>query len=128
MAGKKTGPKGPSKPMDDALFKQFLNMIRIHATQDEICSVLNMSEQTLNSRVKERGYANYRDCYNQHRAEGKLSLRRMQWKTAESGNFNAQKWLGIQELGQTDKVDLGSDPDRPLQITTVERRIVKADD
>ena len=102
---KKTGPKGPSKPMDDVVFKQFINMIRIHCTQDEICAVLGMSEQTLNSRVKERGYANYRDCYNQHRGEGKVSLRRLQWKSAEGGNFQAQKWLGIQELGQSEKVE-----------------------
>jgi len=102
---KKRGPKGPSKPMDDATFKQLVNMIRIHCTQDEICGVLDMSEQTLNSRLKERGFKNYRDCYYKHSSEGKASLRRMQWKSAEDGNFQAQKWLGQQELGQRDKTD-----------------------
>lgn len=100
---KKTGPKGPSKTMDDAVFQQFVNMIRINCTQDEICSILDMSEQTLNARVKERGYANYRDCYKKHRAEGKTSLRRMIWKKAESGSFQAQKLLAAQELGFSDK-------------------------
>jgi len=102
---KKTGPKGPMKPMDDATFKQLQSMIRIHCTQSEICDVLGMCEQTLNSRLKARGYKNFLDCYQRHKAEGKVSLRRMQWKSAESGNFAAQKWLGQQELGQREKSD-----------------------
>ena len=105
---KKRGPQGPSKPMDDAVFNQLLGMIRMHCTQNEICAILDMSEQTLNVRVKERGYKNYRDCYTKHHAEGNASLRRMQWKSAEEGVWNAQKWLGIQHLGQTDRSDLTS--------------------
>ena len=100
---KKTGPKGPMKPMDDTQFAQLVNMMRIHCTQDEICSVLDMSAQTLNLRVKERGYKNFRDCYHKHTAEGRVALRRMQWKTAEGGFWPAQKWIGQQELGQSEK-------------------------
>lgn len=40
---------------------------------------------------------------------GKASLRRMQFKTAESGNATMQIWLGKQYLGQKDKQDVTVD-------------------
>ena len=106
---KKRGPKGPSKPMGETVFNQLLGMIRIHCTQPEICNILDMSEQTLNVRLKERGYKNYRDCYTKHSSEGRASLRRMQWKSAEDGIWNAQKWLGIQLLNQKERADFSSE-------------------
>lgn len=99
----KTGPKGPTKPMDDKQFEQMLGMVRIQCTQDEICGILGMTEPTLDARLKERGYKNFLDCYKRHGDEGRASLRRMQWKSAEEGNVTAQIWLGKQVLGQRDK-------------------------
>ena len=121
----KTGPKGPSKPLEDKQFEQLLGMVRIQCTQDEICGILQMSEQTLDLRLKERGYENFRDCYKRHGDEGRASLRRMQWKSAEDGNVTAQIWLGKQILGQRDKQDV--DLNGNLSVTSIERTIVKAD-
>jgi hypothetical protein len=102
----KTGPKGPSKPMTDKEFDQLVNMIRIQCTRDEICDVLNMSDTTLNRRIKERGIdgvTNFEALYKKHQGEGKASLRRAQWKAAQEGNPTMLVWLGKQMLGQTDK-------------------------
>ena len=40
------------------------------------------------------------------RSKGKIRLRQLQWKTAESGNFTMQIWLGKQILGQSDKQEI----------------------
>lgn len=39
------------------------------------------------------------------RADGRSSLRRMQFQTAEKGNPTMQIWLGKQLLGQRDKIE-----------------------
>jgi len=101
----KRGPKGPSKPMDDAMFRQLLAMIKIHCTQDEICGMLNMSEPTLDSRCKERGFRNFLDLLRQKRAAGKVSLRRMGWKACEEGNVQMIMWKSKQILGERDRFE-----------------------
>ena len=120
--------------MDDKVFQQLVNLIRIQCTQDEICAVLDMSEQTLNSRLKERGFKNYRDCYTKHSSEGRAALRRMQWKSAETGHWDAQKWLGKQILGQKERQEventLGvSDPLSELlaEISAAGRKVTDGD-
>lgn len=101
--GKKRGPKGPSKLLSDNDFQRLLNMVRIQCTQTEICSILGMSDTTLNRRLQERGYENFLDLYKRHNDEGRMSLRRMQWQAAENGNSTMLVWLGKQYLGQKDK-------------------------
>lgn len=99
----KTGPKGPSLELTDKMFTQLLNMVRIQCTQQEICSILGMSDTTLNRRLKERKYENFEDFYKKHNDEGRMSLRRMQWSAAENGNSTMLVWLGKQYLNQKDK-------------------------
>jgi AraC-like DNA-binding protein len=91
--------------MSDKEFEQLVAMIRIQCTRDEICDVLNMSETTLNRRLKERGEHNFEALYKKHSGEGKASLRRMQWKAAEAGNPTMLVWLGKNMLDQKDKVE-----------------------
>ena len=101
----KRGPKAPSKPLNDEDFLRLLNMVRIQCTQTEICSILGMSDTTLNRRLKDRGYENFEDLYKRHNDEGRMSLRRMQWQAAEGGNTSILIWLGKQYLGQKDKAE-----------------------
>ena len=101
----KRGPKAPSKPLKEEDFLRLLNMVRIQCTQTEICSILGMSDTTLNRRLKERGYENFEDLYKRHNDEGRMSLRRMQWQAAEAGNTSILIWLGKQYLGQKDKAE-----------------------
>ena len=126
----KTGPKGPSKPMSDKEFDQLVSMIRIQCTRDEICGVLDMSDTTLNRRLKERGETNFEALYKKHSDEGKASLRRMQWQSAHGGNVTAQIWLGKQVLGQRDKsdLDLQSSDGSMTPVTIITNTIVKPDE
>jgi hypothetical protein len=88
--------------LDDKSFAQLVSMARIHCTAEECSSVLGVSPDTLDRRLKERGYTGWDDFYVKHTAEGRAALRRMQWKSAEQGNVGSQIWLGKQLLGQRD--------------------------
>lgn len=123
---KKTGPKGPMKPMTDKEFEQLVNMIRIQCTAEEISDVLGMSEDTLGRRIAERkidGVSNFADLYKKHQGEGKASLRRAQWKAAQDGNPTMLVWLGKQMLGQKDKQEL-SGPNGGAIPVEIKRTIV----
>lgn len=102
----KTGPKGPRKNLDDFQLKQLKELINMFCTVDECCSVLDMGSTTLDTRLKEHGYANFRDFHKKEFDIGKTSLRRAQWSLAESGNATMQVWLGKQYLGQKDKTEI----------------------
>ena len=102
----KRGPKGASKPLTDKDFQKLLNMVRIQCTMEECCSVLEMSDTTLNRRLKEMNYNNFEDLYKRHNDEGRMSLRRMQWQAAEKGNSTMLVWLGKQYLNQKDKSEV----------------------
>ena len=96
---KKTSSKRgrPKKKIDYELVEK---LAYIQCTQEEISSILGISTRTL-QRDKEfcRIYKNGMD-------NGKMSLRRLQWKAAEKGNNTMLIWLGKQYLGQTDKQEL----------------------
>ena len=119
----KRGPKAPAptKPLSDAEFKQLVGMIQIQCTRDEICGVFGMGEKTLNRRLKERGEKNFDALYKKHQSEGNSSMRRMQWKSAQSGSVPMQIWLGKQVLGQRDKADVdNTSSDGTMKPTVIE--------
>jgi len=132
----KRGPKGASKPLTDKDFKKLLNMVRIQCTMEECCSVLEMSDTTLNRRLKEMEYNNFEDFYKRHNDEGKMSLRRMQWQAAEKGNSTMLVWLGKQHLNQKDKTETKIHEDRTLtldltrigidELTAIEHAFIKS--
>ena len=96
----------PRKELTDEDFKTLVAMVRIQCTQAEVCGILEMTDETLNTRLAERGEVSFSALYKKHGDEGKASLRRMQWKSAEAGNATMQIWLGKQVLNQRDKRDL----------------------
>lgn len=73
------------------------NLAKICCTQEEIASVMGCSVKTLQRR-KQFNKA-YQDGLNDARA----SLRRLQWKSAASGNITMQIFLGKNLLGQRDR-------------------------
>ena len=86
-------PKGrpPIKVDKDVL----RNLLEIQCTIKEIAYVLGVSVDTLNR--------NYRDVINEGKSQGKIALRRAQWRNAvEKNNVTMQIWLGKQCLGQLD--------------------------
>lgn len=78
-------------------------LAKIQCTYSEIAAVLGCEERTLKRRfvtLIKKGWQ-----------EGRASLRRMQWKSADDGNATMQIWLGKQLLDQSDqgRLDITSD-------------------
>jgi AraC-like DNA-binding protein len=82
------------KKIDEELLKK---LAHIHCTMEEMSSIVGVSVDTL-----ERRFA---ALIKKARDSGKMSLRRWQWKAAESQNIGMLIWLGKQHLGQSEKVE-----------------------
>lgn len=101
MPRKTSGINGrPPKKIDQ---KQFESACFIQCTYDEICSLFDVTDKTLNKWCRETYGTTFSEVYRIKKQGGKTSLRRMQWKNAEKGNTTMQIWLGKQLLGQRDK-------------------------
>lgn len=82
--------------------KQFESLCAIQCTQEEICHVLDVCDETLTRWCKEVYGLSFSEVFKQKKALGKTSLRRHQWKLAENGNSTMQIWLGKQILKQSE--------------------------
>lgn len=89
----------PQKIIDK---KQFENLCKIQCTEEEICAILDVSDPTLNSWCKKTYGKTFLEVFKEKRTGGKASLRRSQWKLAET-NATLAIWLGKQYLGQRDE-------------------------
>ena len=90
----KAAPKkgAPRKLVDEKVLR---NLCEIQCTVKEIAYVLGVSVDTLNR--------NYKDVINAGKSQGKVALRRAQWRNAmEKNNVTMQIWLGKNVLNQTD--------------------------
>lgn len=99
----------PKIEFTDDDFDKLVGLIRIQCTATECASVFDMSTDTLDRRIKERDEISFAELYKKHSDQGKVSLRRMQWKAAENGNIAMLVWLGKQMLGQSDKQEVKSE-------------------
>lgn len=93
----------PPKPFDH---KQFEELCKLQCTKLEICAVLRLTDKTLDNKLRQTYDATFSEAYEVFAAEYKVSLRRAQKKSAlENESVTMQKWLGIQLLGQKDRVE-----------------------
>lgn len=83
----------PKKEIDA---DQVFELASIMCTMIEMAAVLDCSVDTLENR--------FSDVIKRGREVGKQSLRRLQYKSAQTGNTTMLIWLGKQYLGQTDKL------------------------
>lgn len=96
----KSNPNSTRSKIDEKLVE---DLAAIHCTIHEISSVAGVSFDSLQRHFKHIIEAG--TC------RGKESLRRLQWKSAESGNVTMQIWLGKQILGQKERT-----PEEATQI------------
>lgn len=85
--------------------KQFETLCEIQCTEEEICSVLDVTDKTLNKWCNKEYNKNFSEVFKQKRQGGKTSLRRKQWNLAET-NATMAIWLGKQYLEQKDNVEV----------------------
>lgn len=104
----------PTIQIDKVQFESLCNM---QCTLDEIAGFFKCSRDTIErwcERTYEEGFA---DTYKKYSQNGKISLRRYQFKLAEH-NASMAIWLGKQYLGQTDKLEVGTDNSLQVNIKT----------
>lgn len=86
----------PKKVIDQS---QFEGMCAIQCTEEEICLVLGVSDETLNKWCKETYGATFLEVFKQKRALGKMSLRRAGFNLAKKSApvhiFYAKNYLGM---------------------------------
>lgn len=84
--------------------EQFKKLCAIQCTLAEIASWFKCSEDTLERWCKREFDMSFADTYKIWSADGKISLRRTQFRMAET-NVAMAIWLGKQYLGQAEKVE-----------------------
>lgn len=108
MATTKKSTSKPKKKMGrkpkEISKETFEKLCNIQCTESEICSVLQICEDTLNSWCKRTYDLTFSDAYKKYSENGKMSLRRMQFKLAQKYPAMAI-FLGKQYLGQRDVVE-----------------------
>lgn len=85
----------PQKVIDEAQLESLAAMM---CTMAEMAAHFHVSVDTLEN--------NYSEVIKRAQEKGKESLRRMQWKSAMTGNVTMQIWLGKQLLKQREPRDL----------------------
>ncbi len=81
--------------------KQFESLCGLQCTLAEIASFFQCSEDTVERWCKRTYEIGFADAYKKHSAKGKMSLRRAQFRLAET-NATMAIFLGKQYLGQKD--------------------------
>jgi len=99
-------------------------LLKIQCTGEEIAVVLKISYDTLERRVKQVHNMSYAEYSAIKRAAGYASLRRAQFKMAQTIPSMAI-WLGKQYLGQSDKIDhlTNNEPITDIKVTIVEKSV-----
>lgn len=85
--------------------EQFEKLCSIQCTSNEIAGFFNCSVDTIERWCKREYKERFADIYDKKRGVGKISLRRSQFRMAET-NPTMAIWLGKQYLGQTEKQEV----------------------
>lgn len=93
--------------------QEFENLCAILCTESEICGFFGVSHDTLNRWCRQEYGATFTDVFNEKCSIGKVSLRRIQFKHAQT-NPSMAIWLGKQILGQSDNIE--SEPMERIEI------------
>jgi hypothetical protein len=100
---KRTG-RARGRPPADLDVKTAARVAGLGATIDEIAAALGCGHALIYKRMNSDPV--FREAIEEGRAFGRLSLRRMQWQTAQAGNATMLIWLGKQMLDQRDDVHI----------------------
>lgn len=82
---------------------EFEKLCVMQCTKQDIANWFCCSEDTIERWCKRTYGDTFAVVFAQKREKGKVSLRRMQWQSAERGNVTMQIFLGKQYLGQKDQ-------------------------
>lgn len=94
-----------ARPKIEIEKEQFDKLCFLQCTLSEIAAFFNCSEDTIERWCKREYKEGFADVYSKKRGLGKISLRRSQFRMAET-NPTMAIWLGKQYLGQTERQEV----------------------
>ena len=94
-----------ARPNKEFSKKVFEGLCSIMCTEKEICSFFETTDKTLNKWCKREYGMGFSDIYKIKSQNGRISIRRLQFKSAEKGNPSMLIWLGKQYLGQSEETE-----------------------
>lgn len=97
--------KAKGRPKKEIDKRQFEQMCYYQCTQEEICNILGVGLDKLISWCYETYNESFSSAYKKYSANGKMSLRRQQFRIGET-SASMSIWLGKQYLGQRDNMDI----------------------
>jgi len=100
--------KRAGRPKTKLDYELIEKLAHIQCTQEEIASVIGVHRSTL---LRDEEFCR---IYKKGMQSGKMSLRRLQWKSAEKENVQMLIYLGKQYLGQ--KEGIGVSFETPLEV------------
>lgn len=89
------------RPRKEFDLEKVAKLAAMQCTDAEIAAFFDVHPSQITRR--KASDAAFRNAIEKGREDGKMSLRRLQWRVAERGNTVMLIWLGKQYLGQTDK-------------------------
>lgn len=113
------------RPVIEIDWELFDKLCSLQCTLNEIAGFFNCSIDTIENKCKQKKGMTFSEYFDQKRSNGKISLRRHQWKLAEKGNPIMLIWLGKQYLEQKDKSDVTSAGKRianGVEITVIHKK------
>lgn len=105
MSGKKGSGGRPAIKWQDKDLSLFENCCGILCTKDEICGLFHITDKTLDRLVKLNYGLSFSGAYKKYSAQGKISLRRNQFKLSRT-NAAMAIWLGKVILQQKESFDM----------------------
>ena len=93
-----------ARPVIEIKKEQFESLCNLQCTLDEIAGFFKCSSDTIERWCKRTYNQGFAEAYKTYSQNGKISLRRYQYRMAEKNPAMAI-WLGKQWLGQTEKVE-----------------------
>lgn len=97
--------------------KQFENACAIQCTEEEIAALFDCSVDTIERWCKREYNTSFAEVFKNKCSKGKISLRRSQFKLADT-NATMAIWLGKQYLGQRDDLS-ETDNDKNVNVQII---------
>jgi len=106
------------RPKIEFDLEQVERLAMLQCTYEELAAFFDCSVDTIGRRMEDD--PDFCGAYKRGLEKGKMSLRRYQWRAAESGNVTMLIWLGKQHLGQTDKQDIKHSGEVDIEVKLVD--------
>jgi hypothetical protein len=120
------GDKKMGAPRKELNFEEVDKLCALQCTEAEIAGYFGISRVTFLERVKEqidengKPYQDFEHYFAVKSADGKVSLRRMQWEAAKRGNVTMQIFLGKNMVNQTEKQQIDMAGETRIRVSLVD--------